>query len=347
MSPARICTPTRQIEILFILLLLLMPLLAACDTDRQAGTNHDDVAGTVPASGTAHDRGGSSERLHLVVTFSVLGDMVSTVAGDAATVDTIVGPGIDTHTFEPSPAESRKLADADLVFENGLGFESWLDDLYESSGSEARRVALAEGLKNLIRADEELSEEGEHSADEQEHGEYDPHVWGDVTNVVQEVEVVRDTLAEVDPVNAATYKSNSERYIADLQDLDQYIREQSSTLPEDRRTLVTTHDTLGYFARRYGFEIAVTALGISTEAGEPSAAKVAQLIQEIRAASVPAIFVDTVSNSRTMERVGSETGAVLAPPLYTDALGKPGSEGDTYIGMMRYNIDTIVDALSK
>jgi ABC-type Zn uptake system ZnuABC Zn-binding protein ZnuA len=319
-------------------LLLLLPLAAAC-----GGADPGDGAGRDAGAGGAARGGGP----RIVATFSILGDLVREVAGDRAQLTTLVGPGGDAHTFEPSPADNRTLADADVIFENGLGFETWLDGLYESSGSRARRVAVTEGMKSLIPAGEH---EEEHAGEEGEghgHGEYDPHVWHDVENAIYIVGRIRDALVEVDPKNAAAYRSNAERYIAELRDLDSYVVRQVATLPAERRKLVTTHDTFGYFARRYGFEVVDTALGTTTEESEPSAAGVARLIRDIKAAGVPAVFTENVSNPGVMERVARETGAEVAPPLYTDALGEPGSEGGTYVGMEKYNATTIVAALKR
>lgn len=352
---------------LVLALLMLSMLVTAC------GSGGPGAASTIaPTTASNADAAASGEAPSIVATFSVLGHLVREVAGQEAEVTVLVGPGVDAHTFEPSPADNRKLVEADLIFENGLGFETWLDDLYESSDSDARRVVVTQGMENLIDADEHeaeeehAEEEGTHEAEEEHeeeahegegeathegeehgHGEYDPHVWHDVNNAIYMVERIRDSLAEADASNAARYRGNAERYISELRELDEYVVEQVATLPEDQRKLVTTHDTFGYFARRYGFEIVDTALGITTEESEPSAAEMAELIQEIRAAEVPELFTENVSNSGVMERVAQETGAKIAPPLYTDALGEPGSEGATYIEMERYNVKTIVGALKR
>ncbi|MBA2362305.1 MAG: zinc ABC transporter substrate-binding protein [Chloroflexia bacterium] len=351
-SPA----PAHPIRLVLMLLLLSL-LTTACGDGGPAGSENDAPNATLPAvsaTGSGSVSASSGEGPRIVATFSVLGDLVRNVAGGEARLTTLVGPGMDAHTFEPSPADNRELAEADLIFENGLEFETWLDDLYESSESRAERVLVTEGMKNLILAVEHDEEEGTHEAEEghkadeeEEHGEYDPHVWHDVNNSTYMVERIRDSLAAADPENADRYRSNAERYSSELRKLDAYIVQQVGTLPEERRQLVTTHDTFGYFARRYGFQILDTALGITTEESEPSAGEVAGLIREIKAAGVPAVFAENVSNAGVMKRVAQETGAELAPPLYTDALGEPGSEGATYIAMERYNVTTIVAALKK
>ncbi|MBI4506970.1 MAG: zinc ABC transporter substrate-binding protein [Chloroflexi bacterium] len=273
-------------------------------------------------------------KLKVVATFSVLGDLVKQVGGDRVDLAVIVGPEGDAHTFEPSPADVASLAGAALIFENGLEFEPWLEKIYPSSQSKTTRVIVTEGLSAPIRVEE--------------HGEYDPHVWHDVQNAMHMVRVIRDALVAADAANAATYRANAEKYLAELQQLDSWIAERVKALPEGRRKLVTAHDTFEYFARRYGFAIVGTALGsVSTEVADPAAAKIAALINEIKAAGVPAIFAENVSNPRLMQRIASEAGVTLVTDLYTDALGKPGTPGDTYAKMLRSNVEKIVSALSR
>jgi zinc/manganese transport system substrate-binding protein len=282
-----------------------------------------------PATGTP-----AVTRPRVVATFSILGDLVGQVGGDLVEPHTLVGPDGDAHTFEPAPADAVSVAQADLDFENGLEFEAWLDQLYTSSGSTAQRVVVTEGVTpGQIGLGDEA-------------GSVDPHTWQDVTSSMKMVEIIRDALAMQDPAHAAAYQANAASYLAQLQTLDTEIQGMVNTLAPERRRLVTNHDALGYFARRYGFEILGNALGsISTEAGEPSAAQLAQLIEEIKAAGVPAIFTENIENNSIINQVAQEAGVVVAPPLYTDALGMPGTDGETYLKMMRYNAETIVAAL--
>lgn len=284
----------------------------------------------------------SGKRLQVVATFSILGDLVKAVGGDKVDVTTLIGPGVDAHTYDPSPADLVKLESADLVFENGLGFEPWLDRFYASAQPLGKRVIVTEGITPRQAGGAEVSHEGESAG----HGQFDPHVWHDVANAIVMVENIRDVLVAADPANAAVYEANAAAKIADLKALDQWVREQVATIPEERRKLVTSHDTFGYFADAYGFQIIGTALGsLSTEAGEPSARTIATLISQIQDAGVPAIFAENVSNPDLMQSIADEAGVTLAPPLYSDALGPPGSPGDTYDGMIRGNVTTIVNAL--
>ena len=356
--------------------LLLLGMAAACGNQATptgntsatqipataGGTEVDDAASPTDAtsataivSATAR---ASSAKPKVVATFSILGDLVENVGGDLIDLRTLVPAGGDAHTFEPSPTDSAALVDAAVIFENGLAFESWLPDLYTAAKSKAPRVVVTEGIEPIAVEeghDEEHDEhadktstagdEAEHD-EEDEHGEYDPHTWHDVNNVIVMVEHIRDGLAAADPANAASYQRNATNYVTELKTLDSYVVEQTGKLPAERRKLVTTHDTFAYFARRYGFEIVGTALGsVSTEVADPSAAELVQLIDQIKATGVGAIFAENVGSGSLMERVANEAGVSLGPSLYTDALDDPGTDGDTYVKMIRYNIDAIVTAL--
>jgi zinc/manganese transport system substrate-binding protein len=279
----------------------------------------------------------------VVVTHSILGDLARNVAGERVEVVVLVPAGADAHTFQPSPAEATALARATLVLENGLGFEPWLDKLYESSRSKARRVILTDDVHPLEAGEHAAEGGGTPSAHE---GELDPHVWHDVAHALHIVGVVREALATTDPAGAESYRANADRYSDELGALDAWIVEQITALPMERRKLVTTHDTFRYFAARYDFTVVGTALGSSsTETSDPSAAEVARLVDTIRSAGVPSIFVEDVGDARLMERIAVEAGVRIAPPLYTDALSPPGGEADTYIKMMRHNVATIVATL--
>ena len=159
------------------------------------------------------------------------------------------------------------------------------------------------------------------------------------------IESIRDALAEADPGNAEAYERNAREYVAELKALDAGVREQVEAIPEENRVLFTSHDTFGYFAERYGFGVDTALASASTETGDPSAGETARLVGEIERSGVPAIFGENVSDPGLMEGIASEAGVELAPPLYTDALGEPGSEGDTYVGMVRYNVSTMSGAL--
>jgi ABC-type Zn uptake system ZnuABC Zn-binding protein ZnuA len=274
-------------------------------------------------------------RLAVVATTSILGDMARNVGGDLVEIRTLVGPGGDAHTFEPTPADSGALAGAAALVEHGLAFEPWLDDLYSASGASALRIITSRGVKPIAPL------EGEQGT-----GEADPHIWHDVQHAITMVGNIRDGLAQADPAHAGAYRANAEAYAAELRELDAFVRQQVDQIPPERRVLVTAHDTFGYFAQRYGFVVVGTALGAATtEVTDPSPRQIAALAQEIRAAGAPAIFAENVGNPGLLATLAAEAGVRLAPPLYTDALGEPGSAGATYIDMMRANVMTLVEAL--
>jgi zinc/manganese transport system substrate-binding protein len=299
------------------------------------------VAGACGAGSTGEVAEGENGPLQVVATFSVLSDLVENVAGDEVELTTVVGADGDAHTFEATPSDGRALAEADLVFLNGLGFEPWMYGLYESAGSEARLVAVAEGV-DLLRSRED-HEEGE---PEQEDTEFDPHVWLDPNNTIIMVRTIRDALVEADPENAEVYRENAAAYIAELEELDAEISARVERIPEGNRKLVTGHQVFGYFAERYGFEVSGAAISsLTTEAADPSAGAFARLADRIEDEEVPAIFPErSTTDRRIMERLAREADVELAPPLFTDALSENGV-GDTYTGMMRYNARTITDAL--
>jgi ABC-type Zn uptake system ZnuABC Zn-binding protein ZnuA len=289
-------------------------------------------------------------RLKAVATFSMVADWVRNVAGDNIDLTTYVGAGADVHDFEPTPSDVAKLSEASLIFEVGAGLESWLDNLVRSSGTQATRVVLSEGLTLREAGEEAHGHEGEagatKTADDHSHGEYDPHVWQDPKNVMTMVGAIRDALVAADPANAAVYRQNAERYLAQLDEMDNAVRGTLEQLPPAQRKLVTSHDALGYFAAHYGFEVVGNVIAsLSTEAGEPSAQDLAALIDGIKAEGVKAIFLESMANPKLVERVASEAGVAIGPELYTDALGPAGSAGATYIDAMQFNAKAIVDAL--
>jgi zinc/manganese transport system substrate-binding protein len=269
----------------------------------------------------------------IVVTHSILADITANIAGDRWEIVSLVGPDGDAHTYEPTPADLRSMGGAKLVVETGFGFEPWLDKLYQSSGSKAGRVVASQGIKPRT-----LIEEGRQ--------EIDPHCWQDVRGAMQIARNIADALAKADPQGAATYQSNLQGYLAKLEELDGYIVQRVESLPGDRRILLTSHDSLGYFAARYGFKQLGSALAsLTTEAGDPSALKIKTVIEEIRRSKVPAIFTENMHSPKLMEQIGKEAGIRVDTTLYTDALGAKGSPGETYFKMMRYNVDRIVGLL--
>jgi zinc/manganese transport system substrate-binding protein len=294
-------------------------------------------------------------KLRVVATFSVLGDVVRNVGGDMIELNVLVGPDSDVHDFDPAPSDAKSVGDAQVVVENGVEFETWMDALYLTSKSTAVRVVASDGVMLREAAEEKSATPDAASADKAEknddyandktgaggkdaHGEHDPHVWQDVRNVIQMVGTVEAALSKADTANAAGYRANAVAYVAKLEALDKELAVMFETLPRDRRKIVTSHDSLAYFGERYGVEIVGSVIAsLSTESGEPSARDFAKLVDAIKQENARAIFVENIGNTKFVERVAGETGLSLGEQLYTDALGEPGTPGADYIGMMRHN----------
>ncbi|HWG84002.1 MAG TPA: zinc ABC transporter substrate-binding protein [Deinococcales bacterium] len=273
--------------------------------------------------------GAQAQGFNVAVSTSIIEDLVRNVSGKRVTITTLAPRDADTHDFQPSTADSRSLAKARVVFLNGLGLEEWMSGTVRNAiPSGTPVVELASGIKP-IKSD----------------GEPDPHAWWDPHNAVQYVKAVADTLVKVDAGGAATYRTNAAAYTKALNDLDAWAAKQFATIPTARRKLVTNHDTFAYLARRYGLKVIGTVLPRGDSGREPSARELAALSDTIKREGVKAIFVENTIAPRIAQTIASSTGARLAPPLYTDSLGKPGTAGDTYAKAFRHNVNTIVAAL--
>ena len=273
-----------------------------------------------------------SGKPQVVSTSTILTDLAARIGGDDIQLTGILKPGTDPHVYEPVPADSAALERANLILYNGYNLEPGLIKLMKASGTNARQLAVGEVVPPL-----QLKEEGNTVPD--------PHVWGNARNVVRMSEAIRDALIELAPQAKDRFIQNADRLIADLNRLDTWIRQQIQTIPAQNRRLVTTHDAFQYFAQGYGIAIAGTLIGISTEE-QPSAQTVQKLVQTIRAANVPAIFAETTINPALIQTVAQEAGVKLAPQqLYSDSIGAPDSNADSYIKMMVANTTTIVEAL--
>ncbi|WP_292529654.1 metal ABC transporter substrate-binding protein [Methylocystis sp.] len=268
-----------------------------------------------------------ARKIPVVASFSIIGDFVRQVGGDRVSVTTIVGPDGDAHVYEPSPADGRSIAQARLIFVNGLGFEGWLERLIAATKSKGDVVTLGKGI--TARKDEE--------------GE-DPHAWQDVANAKVYVEAIREALIAADPEGAATYKANADSYLAKLDALDAEIQQAIAAIPKERRRVVSTHDAFEYFAARYGIEF-LAPQGMSTEA-DVSARDVAKIIDAVKTHKVAAVFIENIADPRLAKRIASETGARMGGVLYSDALSDAKGDGATYIDMMRHNVKQLAKALA-
>ncbi len=281
----------------------------------------------------------AQDKLPVVATFSILGDIVSNVGGDRVTVKSLVGPNGDAHVYSPSPADAKTLADAKVVVTNGLGFEGWLARLIKSSNTKAPNVVATKGIKPRKLA-------GKHSHDHgHSHADGDPHAWQSVANVRIYVANIRDGLTQADPAGKAAYAANAEAYLAKLDALESEVKDAVSKIPPGRRKIITTHDAFGYFKDAYGVDF-IAPQGVSTDS-EASARDVARIIIQVRKQKIPAVFMENISDTRLLTQIASETGARLGGTLYSDALTDEKGPAPTYIDLIRHNIRTLSAALQS
>lgn len=280
------------------------------------------------------------EPLQVIATTSVLGDVVSQVGGEAIALRTLIGPGQDAHSYQPAPSDLIGLSAVDVIFVNGWQLEEGLVRDLEKAAEGVPLVPISANITPLpIGAHEE----------EDEHGPADPHVWLDPHLVRVWVENVREVLSALDPARAATYAANATAYLAELDELIAYSEELLATVPAGQRRLVTNHEALAYFARAFDFEVIGTVIPSASTISEPSARALAALVSRMEEAGVCTIFVDSAANPALAEATAAELRTcedVAVLPLYTGALGAPGSGADTYLQMMRTNVDTIVAGLA-
>lgn len=292
----------------------------------------------------------AQDKLPVVASFSILGDMVAVVGGDRVTVTTLVGPDGDAHVYEPTPADAQTVAAAELVFVNGLGFEGWLDRLIEASEYKGTVVVATDGVTALKMAEagHDYAEGEEHDHAEEtghDHGGTDPHAWQSVGNAKIYVSNIAQALIAADPKGEEVYSANAIAYLAELSAVEAEIQAAIIGLPENRRSVVTSHDAFGYFAAAYGMTFHAPE-GISTEA-EPSAADVATLITQMKAEAIPAVFMENITDSRLLDQITAETGAKVGGTLFSDALSGPDGPASTYLAMMRHNVATLTAALKE
>ena len=277
----------------------------------------------------------AQERIKVVATFSILGDLVRNVGGDRVEVATLVGPDGDAHVYSPTPADVRKLAQAKVIVVNGLGFEGWMTRLIRASGSKAPTITASNGIATRKMADEHR------------HGQTvaDPHGWQSVANAKTYVANIRDGLSAADPAGRAVYEANAVRYLASLDALEAEVKAAIAAIPAERRRIITTHDAFGYFGDAYGIQF-IAPEGIATDT-EASARDVAKIIVQVRKQSIPAVFMENITDSRLMQQIARETGAKIGGTLYSDALSEPSGPAATYLDMMRHNIGELRKALAN
>lgn len=269
----------------------------------------------------------AEDKLDVVASFSILGDLVRNVGGDRVVVSTLVGPNGDPHVYTPSPQDAKKVADAKLVVVNGLGFEGWLPRLVKSSGGKAEIVTATDGITPRMI-----------------DGRADPHAWQSVGNVTIYVANIRDALVKADPAGAGVYKANADAYLARLKTLDDDVKAAVASIPAHRRRVISTHNAFGYFAAAYGVEF-IAPQGVSTDS-EPSAKDIAVIITQLKISKTPAVFLENIADPRLMRQIAAETGAKIGGTLYSDSLTPENGDAPTYIDVVRHNIKALTSALA-
>ena len=299
----------------------------------------------VSACGDASGEPGGSE-VSAVATTTQVGDLLRNVGGDRVEVHTLLGPKADPHGYEPKPSDVASIADAALVVRSGGDLDEWLEELIDNAGGDAREMTLIDSVRT-IKGDHEDEQEsapdGEHA---EEDGEVDPHWWQDPRNAVLAVRAIERELIDIDPKGRPTYERHADAYIKRLRRLDKSIAACMQEVPVDRRKLVTTHDALGYFARRYDVEIVGAIIpSLSTQA-QPSARDVNELVEQIRSEGVNAIFPETALNAKLESAISREANATVGDSLWGDALGPNGSDGETYLEAMASNTAAMVKGMT-
>ena len=269
-----------------------------------------------------------AEDMKIVASFSILGDMVEQVVGDHADITTIVGPDADAHVYQPSVADARAVAEADVIFVNGLGFETWSDTLIAESGTEGTVYVATEGVTPVLV-----------------DGEIDPHAWNALTNGVVYVQNIADAMSDAMPDHATEFQANAAAYISTLYALHADTLQRLAALPEERRTVVTAHDAFGYLADAYSMNF-IAPIGIDTEA-EPSAQELAALITQIREDGVAALFVENITSPVLVQQIADETGLKIGGKLFSDALSERGGPATSYRAMFEHNLGQLLAALES
>ena len=300
---------------------VLTLVLAAC-----TGT------GSTGESKTSGSEIPGADALRVVATTTVLADLIQQVGGEFVNVHSLVPRGGEVHTFDPSPSDATTVAEAQMLVMNGLGLDEWLGDMAADAGAdEIPTVKLAEDLQGVDYLE----------GDDHEDEAVNPHLWLNVEYGVLYVERLTDALAEADPDDAVAYRANADDYIAELQELDGWAREQMAGIPDTNRKVISFHEAFPYFAEAYDLEIIGTV--VDAPGQDPSAGEVTALIDTIRDEEAAAIFTEAQFPTTAAERISEETGLKIVGTLYNDSVGE--APADSYIGMMRWNVEQVVEAL--
>ena len=293
---------------LFILLLIL-PAFFSCGENKKSENKN--------------------EKIVAVSTITIINDIVKNIGGDKVETYSICGIGVDPHTYHPKPSDPKLISNSDIVFINGFALEHWIEEMIKGSGGNKKEVVVTEGLTPMT--------------DEKGYGDPDPHAWFDVKNIKTYADNIAKGLISIDPGNESYYKANLQEYKQKLDSLDSWIKEQIKIIPESKRVLITSHDAFRYFGRAYGLEVKGLQ-GISTEA-KIRTEDLKNLIDYVKLKDLRSVFIETSVNPKLLEQISSETNAKIGGTLYSDSIGNEGTPEGTYIGAVKHNVNTVVNAL--
>ncbi len=290
------------------------------------------------------------QKLRVIASFSILGDIVAQVGGEQVEVTTLVPAMGDAHVFQPTPSHARAVAGADVLVVNGLNFEPWLDRLVTASGFKGRHIVAAEGIKPREMGGGQGHAHHNHGPggddhDDHDHGVADPHVWHDLQRMQTYIANIAQGLAAADPAHAEGYRARGAAYAAELKALDSWAAAEIGKLPRAHRKVITQHDAFGYLAARYKIDF-MAAQGVNTKA-EASAEAVGRLTRQIKREKVQALFFENIANPRLIEQIGREAKVKVGGRLYSDALSPPGGEADSFVKMYRLNITRLIEAMKR
>lgn len=295
------------------------------------------LAGCVNPSGE-ETTDAAEDKLQVVTTYSIIYDIVENVGGDRVEIHSLAPIGSNPHEYEPLPLDVQKTTDADAVFYNGLNLEegnSWFENLMGTAGKagdDAPVFRLSQGIEPMF-----LTTEGK-------EGEEDPHAWLDIRNGIQYAENAKDALIEIDPDHAEEYEKNAESYITELEALHQKALDRYSEIPEEERILVTSEGAFKYFSQAY--DLTAEYIWEINQENQGTPNQITRILDIIEERDIQGLFLETSIDPRSMEMVSRETGREIKGKVFTDSIGKPGEDGDSYLKMMEWNIDTIFDGLT-
>ncbi len=297
------------------------------------------------------DVSAKENRKKVVVSFSILEDIVSVIGGKRVHVTSLVRRNMDLHMFQPTPRQAKIVSSADLVIMNGLGLEGWMERLVKASGYKGKTIVATDNIPKLKFEDDHddhKKDDHGHKKDHDDHhghghGEWDPHVWLSVPNMKIYVTNVAEAMSRMDPSSKTYYMKNLKKYMSDLDNLDKFIRRSVNSIPKKDRVVITSHEAFGHLSNEYGIEM-LAPQGLSTET-RARASRIASIVRFIKKNSVKALFPENITDNRLIQQIAKQTNIKIGSSLYSDALSEKNGPAGTYLNYMRYNIETIVNVL--